>query len=341
MVPERLHLQKSNRIFSTFVDDPLFVMEYNKDILKELNSTSTFSFIQKSGPPMSFGNLPILLIEKRFIDRSCLISPARISLKISYHTFFTSDDDFYSINFVKFVNANCFFFRTIDGDVNRHGIHRRYILNNFYRPQTAQHCEEVQSIPDSSEEFFRDYVQYSKPVIFRKAISQWPALKKWSNDFFRSKSSSKKIHIKLAPYGEFEGVDNINNWEDYKNDRFQIPPVVLKQLSYPDLVVVRPATAEMTLSEFVSYLENQTSVVHNASVYLEYASLYGVLPDLMKDIKEPSFASLLFTKRHTNIWYSDGNTVGKLHFDPFDNLLSQVSNLPISTDELLIPFRCF
>ncbi len=72
-------------------------------------------------------------------------------------------------------------------------------------------------------------------------------------------------------------------------------------------------------------LENGTSIHHNVSAYLEYTSLADILPNFMNDIEQPAFSSDLLHLSSTNVWLSDGNTLGKLHFDPFDNLLCQVN----------------
>ena len=63
----------------------------------------------------------------------------------------------------------------------------------------------------------------------------------------------------------------------------------------------------------------------NLSAYLEYASIASHLPILLPDVPPLAMASRLF-QEHLNIWLGNGRTVGKLHFDPFDNLL--VRSLP-------------
>lgn len=42
--------------------------------------------------------------------------------------------------------------------------------------------------------------------------------------------------------------------------------------------------------------------------------------DMMTVVK-----SCVLKRRHLNIWLSNGNTLGKLHYDPFDNFLCQIS----------------
>lgn len=37
------------------------------------------------------------------------------------------------------------------------------------------------------------------------------------------------------------------------------------------------------------------------------------------------WAETLLRREHFNVWVGDGRTVGKLHFDPFDNLLAMIA----------------
>lgn len=129
------------------------------------------------------------------------------------------------------------------------------------------------------------------------------------------------VRIAFAPYGEYEGCEKAKNFEDFKN--FNFPDVVKSQLSFPDLVVVRPAFLEMKFSSFMEVL--QASNNSDISAYLEYSSIPSLLPELEQDIREMPFVAGELKRRHLNIWLSNGNTLGKLHFDPFDNFLCQVS----------------
>ena len=76
----------------------------------------------------------------------------------------------------------------------------------------------------------------------------------------------------------------------------------------------------MRFSEFLDMLNSKDV---NASFYLEYTSMSTSTPQLMSDISPLPFASFLKT-RVSNIWLSNGKTLGKLHYDPFENLLCQI-----------------
>lgn len=150
-------------------------------------------------------------------------------------------------------------------------------------------------------------------------------MKKWTTEFLTTKFGHKKVRVAFAPYGEYEGCEKAHHFEDFKD--FKIPDVVKSQLPFPDLVVVRPAFVEIPFSTFMGIL--QSSNDSNISAYLEYSSIPSLLPELEQDIKEMPFLFGELKRRHLNIWLSNGNTLGKLHFDPFDNFLCQVSQQKI------------
>lgn len=180
----------------------------------------------------------------------------------------------------------------------------------------------------TQEEFFHNFLKLSKPVIIKNAINDWPALWKWSNDYLKNEYGDKDVHIKLTSGGDFEGVEPAELWENYKT--FKIPDAVKKKLEFSDLVVVRPASLNMNFSDFVDLVESVSDgTVGNVSAYLEYSSIPEHLPELESDIMELTFISKFLQRKHLNIWFSDGNTLGKLHFDPFDNLLCQVMLLSV------------
>lgn len=182
-------------------------------------------------------------------------------------------------------------------------------------------CEKV-DLPTKSE-FFHNYVKISKPVIFRNVLKNWPAFSKWSNKYLREKYGKNNVHIKLTPLGEYEGVEPRNLWENHQ--KLKIPQAVLDQLPFPDMVVVRPATKNLNFSSFMDLVEKVSNrTIKDMSAYLEYSSIPDHLPELEEDIIEESLFPGLLKRDQLNIWLSDGQTLGKLHFDQYDNLLCQV-----------------
>jgi len=213
---------------------------------------------------------------------------------------------------------------TCDKDLcSNRGDQEELKMNDMFKKQELPiaKCDKIEM--PSKNEFFHDFLKISKPVIIKNAINDWPALKKWSNHFLKSQYGMQKVHIKLTPQGEFEGVDKASNFKNYKS--FSIPEFVKEQLLFPDLVVVRPATANMNFSKFLDLVSSVSNgSKKNFSAYLEYSSLSDIIPELEDDIEELPLLKDYLELKHQNIWLSDGNTLGKLHFDPFDNFLCQV-----------------
>lgn len=163
-----------------------------------------------------------------------------------------------------------------------------------------------------------------KNYTFIGAMDKWPAMQKWTNEYLTSTYGKNKVRVAFAPNAEYEGCEKASDFEDFRY--FKFPDSVKEQLPFPDLVVVRPAFMNLKFAEFMSLLEKtrQTSQGENVSAYLEYSSIPSHLPELEKDVIEMPFAAGILKRRHLNIWLSNGKTLGKLHFDPFDNFLCQV-----------------
>ncbi|ELU16439.1 hypothetical protein CAPTEDRAFT_227819 [Capitella teleta] len=199
--------------------------------------------------------------------------------------------------------------------------HSMYSQHTQHEHHIAQ-CERIR-LPLTREEFFENYLKKSKPVIIEGAAKHWAAYSKWTHEFLRENYGLKKVHVKLTPGGDFEGVEKAERWEDYGD--FSIPDVVRNQLQFPELVVVRPAAANMNFSEFLDLITLAADQsARNVSAYLEYSSIPEYMPDLEGDIEEFIFAKDLLNRKHLNMWLSDGNTIGRLHFDEYDNFLCQL-----------------
>ena len=211
-----------------------------------------------------------------------------------------------------------------DGSTNNEGDKTCTKQDSLIQQTQLHKCNTISS-SITKKDFFQNYIKHSKPVIIKNAIHLWPAMKKWTNEFLRKKYGHKVVHIKLAPGGDYEGVEKADLWSDFKT--FKIPDKVRKQLKFPDLVVVRPATLNVNFSKFLDMIEQfSTEKGENGTAYLEYSSIREYMPELEEDLLPFTFWEDKMLRKHLNIWLSDGHTLGRLHFDPFDNLLCQVIN---------------
>ena len=104
-----------------------------------------------------------------------------------------------------------------------------------------------------------------------------------------SRHGHKRVGVKLADSGEFEGVEAISpHWSDLAQKQ-KVPPVVLAQLQSPDLVVVRAAHEDMSLKAYLQLLNRPRGQPppprsSGSTAYVEYQSLTyhpGLLRDLL------------------------------------------------------------
>ena len=154
------------------------------------------------------------------------------------------------------------------------------------------------------------YLLRSQPVVF--AGGSLLAKEKVAN---LSRFAETPVWVKVAPAGQFEGVEAASKWD---SDALKsLPERIRDSLPYPDLICVRPFTWQTTLSAFLDKLELSRSN-HSANYYLQY------FPNPFETTLRDPFESML-DKSTENIWLGDGKTVGKLHFDEFDNIMSVVS----------------
>ncbi|EDQ84488.1 uncharacterized protein MONBRDRAFT_12766 [Monosiga brevicollis MX1] len=224
--------------------------------------------------------------------------------------------------FLELVNAACGTFLAPDGGLTALG---RAVKDQqarlFYPARHAEACPELDAASLDSARFWRDYILPARPVILRGLLADSVAMTKWSNEYLRQTFGTQAVHVKFAPLGQFEGIEDAGLWNARPE---RIPAAVRAQLAHPELVVVRPAHRDMALRHFLDFVETARVVNRTATAYLEYTEMAAHFPALLPDLPPlPITAELPL--RHQNLWLSDGHTRGKMHFDPFENILAMVS----------------
>lgn len=247
------------------------------------------------------------------------------------------------------VNAWCGTDRELGGSLSLTGLKRAALTDEVWGSGRGAdslargECERVDAAALSSEEFFSRFVARSRPVVLAGATRQWPAVaageRRWTDDRLREVIGGRRVHVKVSDDGRFEGPEELSAWIDELGQEPFVPEEVLAQLQSPDLVLVRPAAVDMTFAEFLRLMhQNSTTdgvcadessicteeVKPPASLYIEYLNLDSDIRALHDDVERYPFAQFLRDEQR-HFWFGNGQTLGKLHFDPFDNLLSPVA----------------
>ncbi|OQR87611.1 phospholipase A2, group IVB [Achlya hypogyna] len=218
---------------------------------------------------------------------------------------------------VHFVNRHAHTFRALGGSLQPISATVHRLESELYTVD-APECESVDA-SEMTEAHFRAQVLGNKPLIIRNAATKAMLSSKWSTQSLLERIGTNDVHVKVSPNGNFEGCEPLAWWEGAD---VPIPAFVEAHLESPDTVLVRPAATNMPFADFVRRLhEAQASPT---SYYLEYLSLTTYAPELLSDI--PSYAWADFLQLHVqNLWFGDGKSVGKLHFDAFENIMVMVA----------------
>eukprot|EP00210_Caulerpa_lentillifera_P005326 g5089.t1 len=126
--------------------------------------------------------------------------------------------------------------------------------------------------PLTELEFLRDYVSRNKPVILTDCINEWPALQRWSIEYFSDVLGPKKLKIQTTPNGRADAVSSIRTEDGTLVECF-----------------VEPYEEQMTFQEFLALLNsNEASKIP----YLQQQNdnLRVEFPELWDDITIDGFA---------------------------------------------------
>jgi hypothetical protein len=223
---------------------------------------------------------------------------------------------------------------------------------SHYVVAPSSRCDRISYSELTLDTFLSKYWLLQKPLVIEKFFEPKERI-----DLEQILRIHKKIRVgaKLSFGNEFEGIDEVVNWE--MSQIQSIPPDILRKLESPHLAVVRPVHKELSLAEFLNGIsakfddlskENpkrkSTSLndFQFPNLYIEYLPLND--PEILKMAKQfldlgddsRDLLSILSERfpllqyllnGNAYLWMGDGRAVGKLHFDPFDNILLQVRSL--------------
>ncbi len=155
--------------------------------------------------------------------------------------------------------------------------------------------ERVSGLP--IDVFHKEYAATSRPVIFADLLGDWPAMKKWTPEFFGRNYGDTKITAICLD-------------EDRPND----PHYVFSNRHYK----------QMTISEYLSITQEAG---RNGTHYLGDFPIFKVFPHLQSDIKPFVYWDNWFHRAKSLkgvFWMGPAGTVVPIHFEVRHNFFAQI-----------------
>lgn len=150
----------------------------------------------------------------------------------------------------------------------------------------------------SSETFAEEYLDQNRPAIITDALSDWPAIGKWSPNYFSSTLKTKRVTVAVSSEAQFNYDPNKGVDKDSARYRY----------------------AQMDFGRAVSAIcEDGPGHEH---YYLMQRSIPDEFPELLQDIKTPAW--LDGQQPAINLRFGSGENVTPLHYDHTNNFFAQV-----------------
>ena len=170
-------------------------------------------------------------------------------------------------------------------------LHTRRIME---REHGSAEVERRQALP--SENFHREYYALNRPVIIENAISDWPAITKWTPDYLREQCGTEQVEIQA------------------------------RRESNPGYEIEKDAHRQSC--QFGEFIEKVFFQGASNDFYMTASNANSngiVLDKLWGDIPlPPAYAEVNGARDRTFLWVGPAGTVTPLHHDLTNNFMAQV-----------------
>jgi hypothetical protein len=143
--------------------------------------------------------------------------------------------------------------------------------------------------------FVRDYVALARPVVFTDVASKWPAIRRWSLDFFRKKFAATKIDVATGR----------NSDPLYDQNTAQL-------------------SRRMFMAKFIDLVE-KSGVTNDLYMVANNQTMQRrAFAKLLDDVRMPRGIITDVRPQATSLWIGPAGTVTPLHHDTTNILFSQI-----------------
>lgn len=148
----------------------------------------------------------------------------------------------------------------------------------------------------TSVEFLRNYVSPNVPFVLKNGIKQWPAYRKWNDNYLRERLCNNKCTVAVTPNGYADSV---------LGDKFMLP--------------------EERIMTFNDFLDEMNCPVLDRVLYLQKQNncLVDEFSSLLEDVDSHipwATEALGDFPEAANFWMGDSRAVTSLHKDHYENI---------------------
>ena len=191
--------------------------------------------------------------------------------------------------------------------------------------------------------FIQHYLGQNKPVVFRNAITDWPAFGKWNSRHLVDLLKDKEMSVACTPSGRADAVD--------EKEGLFIKPMEVKMKFNQFMKLLQNKKRTRTEEEAKSLQEEAFNGMDsmNSVFYAQHqnSSLTKEFPELLNDVPENlPFAVKAFENMPdaVNLWIGDGQSTSSLHKDPYENIYCVLAGEKIFTlyppsDIINVPYK--
>ncbi|WP_417905497.1 cupin-like domain-containing protein [Candidatus Tisiphia endosymbiont of Micropterix aruncella] len=141
----------------------------------------------------------------------------------------------------------------------------------------------------SKAQFTTDYYESQKPLLIKQGATNWPAMTKWSEDYF---------------------IKTIGNSQ-----------VVLNEFKHTKEKIFRTILPPMIMEEAINIMRHNKDKTKKYSILRD--SMVNHHPKLLTDVYDIPFldTDIFYSK---DFWFGDGGNVTSIHFDAADNFVISI-----------------
>ena len=158
----------------------------------------------------------------------------------------------------------------------------------------VKQVDEIEIGQLDEEAFRRDYFRGDRPLAIRGAVKHWPAMRRWTRDYFESLFGERKVPI------------------DYSSDGF---------LTYTAEQDHNAKRDDVPFSEAAAEIQDPAA---ERRCYLRNVSLPDLFPELVADIETPPLIGDPEKVVMNHFWFGAAGCTTSLHHDWPSNFLTQV-----------------